>query len=113
MANKGFRLGFPTKNVIILVVTVTGKGPYPTYRYTKNPYDTLLNQQNLKIPTKCRSVLFGHVSWILLGRFFDVFLWIKIGFTGLKNDIFGSKRWNLETSKCHLCNFDKVDLEEM
>ena len=30
VANKGLQ-GFPTKNGIILVVTVTGKGPYPTY----------------------------------------------------------------------------------
>ena len=35
MANKGLE-GFPTKNGIILVVTVTGKGPYPIYTSLNN-----------------------------------------------------------------------------
>ena len=32
MANRGLK-GFPTRNVIILVVTVAGRGPYPIYLY--------------------------------------------------------------------------------
>ena len=31
-----FRVGFPTKNVIILVVTVTGRGPHPRYATKKH-----------------------------------------------------------------------------
>ena len=35
MATKGLK-GFSTKNVIILVVTVTGTGPYPNYIQINN-----------------------------------------------------------------------------
>ena len=49
MANKGLK-GFPTKNVIILVVTVTGKGPYPRYRDEILPSYIYDINQNSKDP---------------------------------------------------------------
>ena len=94
------------------MVAVTGKGPYPTYRYQKKSMWHLIestkikNQQNAKFFLE----MFPGSCWV---AFWIYFLWKKIGFTGIYIEIFGSKWWNVETSNCHHCNFDKVDLEEM